>query len=157
MTTPVALAWIKPWMVVLTLTLVAAAGATAVYYTGESQHRRDRADIVRWERDALPAALDAERIEQSLRGEVRKGEPRLLLVALQHDQHTVATPPIPEIMRPAAAAYLDAVEKTQDSLQAYGTPSFERLQALAEAGFAAAKAALQTVLCRARLPACSSP
>src|SRR5437667_7834493 len=67
MATPKPIAWIKPWMVLAALTVVAAGGATAVYFAGEAQHRHDRADIVAWEARALPAARDASAVRDQLR------------------------------------------------------------------------------------------
>ena len=144
-------------MVVVFLTVVAVGGATGVYFAGEAQHRRDRADIVRWEARALPAARDAEARQRMLRGAMPAREIAETSVALQRDIDAIAAPPLPEIVRPAAAAYVEAIMKTAVSLQVVGSASFGRAQSQARAAFAAAAAAEQTLVCRARLPACSRP
>jgi hypothetical protein len=154
-TTLRAFAWIKPWMVVGALTAVAAAGATGVYYVGEAQHRRDRADIVRWEARALPAANDASTLQRSLRAAMPVTETSRLRSRLQVDLDAIAGEPLPDIVKPAAAAYADAIRKTEASLDAIGTAGFEAVQTRANAAFGAAAAAVQTLVCRARLPACS--
>src|SRR2546430_17437256 len=86
---PKPLAWIKPWMVLAALTVVAAGGATAVYFAGEGQHRRDRADIFAWEARALPAARDASAVRDQLRATMpaeQNSEPR---ARLAHDPNTL--------------------------------------------------------------------
>ena len=144
-------------MVVGFLTVVALGGATGVYFAGEAQHRRDRADIVRWEARALPAARDAETRQEALRPTMPAAQVGEIRTALQRDIDAIVAAPLPEIVRPAAAAYVEAIRKTAASLEAVGSASFERAQAQARSAFAAAAAAEQTLVCRARLPACSSP
>jgi len=156
-TTPRPLAWIKPWMVVASLTVVAAVGATAVYFAGEAQHRRDRSDIVRWEARALPAGRDASALQQSLRASMPAATIGQLRSRLQRDLDAITRPPLPDIVKPPAAAFVDAIRRTQASLQAVGSPSFQAAQARAAAAFRTALAAVRTVECRARLPACSIP
>jgi len=156
-TTPRAFAWIKPWMVVVTLVVVAAVGATAVYFVGEAQHRRDRADILRWEARALPAAEDASALQQSLLASMPVAEIVQLRSRLQRDLDAISRSPLPDIVKPAAAAYVDAIRKTEGSLEAIGTSAFPVVQNRAKAAFAAGAAAVQTLVCRARLPACASP
>lgn len=156
-TTHRVLAWIKPWMVVASLIVAAAVGATAVYYAGEAQHRRDRSDILRWETRALPAATDASQLQQSLRASMQVAEIVPLRTRLQHDLDAITGTPLPEIVRPPAAAYAEAIRRTEASLEAIGTPSFGAAQVRAKAAFATAATAVQTLECRARLPACSSP
>ena len=150
-------AWIKPWMVVVTLTLVAAGGATTVFFVGEAQHRRDRADILRWEARALPAAQDAAVLQQSLRRSIPVDEIVQLRSRLQRDLDAITRAPLPDIVKPAAAAYVDAIRKTEGSLEAIGTGAFEVVQNRAKTAFTAAAAAVQTLVCRARLSACASP
>ena len=157
MTTPRAFAWIKPWMVVAFLTVVAAAGATGVCYAGEAQHRRDRADIIRWEARALPAARDASSLQRSLRAKMPVAEIVRLRTRLQDDVAAITASPLPDIVKPPAAAYVEAIRRTEASLEAIGTPSFPGAQARAAAAFRDAAAAVQTVVCRAPLPDCSSP
>lgn len=144
-------------MVVGLLTLVAAGGATAVYFAAQAQHRRDRADILRWEARALPAARDAEMLQRSLRSSMPVAEIVRLRTALQHDLDAIIGAPLPEIVRPPAAAYQEALRRTEASLEAIGTASFAAAQARANEAFNAASAAVQTLVCRARLPGCSSP
>ena len=144
-------------MVVATLTLVAAGGATTVYFVGEAQHRRDRADILRWEGRALPATKDASAVQQSLRASMHVTEIVRLRSRLQRDLDAITRAPLPDIVKPAAAAYVDAIRKTEGSLEAIGTPAFQVVQGRAQAAFVAAGDAVQTILCRARLPDCSSP
>ena len=156
-TTPRALAWIKPWMVVVALTILAAGGATTVYFVGEAQHRRDRADILRWEARALPAAEDASALQQSLRASMQVAQIVQLRSRLQRDLDAITRAPLPDIVKAAAAAYVDAIRKTEGSLEAIGTAAFQVVQNRAKAAFVAAAAAVQTLVCRARLPACTSP
>ena len=152
-----ALAWIKPWMVVVTLVAVAAIGATAVYFVGEAQHRRDRADILRWEARALSAAEDASALQQSLRAAMPVVEIVQLRSRLRRDLDAITRAPLPDIVKPAAAAYVDAIRKTESSLEAIGTSAFPIVQNRARAAFAAGARAVQALVCRARLPACPSP
>jgi len=144
-------------MVAVTLVAVAAIGATSVYFAGEAQHRRDRADILRWEARALPAASDASALQQSLRASMPVAEIVPLRSRLQRDLDAITGAPLPDIVKPAAAAYLDALKKTEASLEAIGTSNFQSVQNRAKAAFAAAVVAVQALVCRARLPACSSP
>jgi hypothetical protein len=143
-------------MIAVTLTAVAAAGATAVYYAGEAQHRRDRADISRWEARALPAAQDAAAIQRTLRASLTGPEIARLRARLRADAASITASPLPDVVKPAAAAYLDAIRKTEASLGAAGI-AFQGAQNIARAAFVAADAAVQTLVCRARLPACSNP
>ncbi len=141
----------------MTLTVVAAAGATAVYFAGEAQHRRDRSDIVRWESRALPAARDAERVQRSVRASMRAADVASARATLQRDLAAIVAAAVPEIVRPAAAAYVDAIKETQTSLEAVGTPKFEKAQRRATAAFAAAEGAVRSLLCRANLAGCVRP
>jgi hypothetical protein len=144
-------------MVVGTLVVVAAIGATAVYFAGEAQHRRDRADILRWEARALPAAEDASALQQSLRASMPVAEIVRLRSRLQRDLDAITRAPLPDIEKPPAAAYVDAIRRTEASLEAIGTSAFQPVQDRAKAAFVAAAAAVRTLVCRARLPACASP
>ena len=155
-TTPRLLARIKPWMVVVSLTVVAAVGATAVYFAGEAQHRRDRSDIIRWEARALPAGRDASALQQSLRASMPVTKIVQLRSRLTRDLEAITRAPLPDIVKPPAAAFVDAIRGTEASLEAIGSPSFQAAQTRAAAAFRAATAAVEVVECRARLPACSS-
>ena len=157
MTTPRVFAWIKPWMVVATLTVVAAAGATGVYYAGEAQHRRDRTDILRWEARALPAARDASDLQRSLQATTPQAQIGRLRTRLRDDLAAITGSPLPDIVKPPTAAYVEAIRRTEASLDAVGSPSFQAAQTRAAAAFHDAAAAVQTVVCRAHLPGCSSP
>jgi hypothetical protein len=144
-------------MVVAFLTIVAAAGATSVYFVGESQHRRDRTDILRWEARALPAAADAISIEDGLHADMSVAEVVSARTALQRDLTTITRRPLPEIVRPAVAAYIEAFRRAEAALAAVGTTSFLAAKGRATAAFDTAAAAVQTLVCRARLPACVTP
>jgi hypothetical protein len=157
MATPKQLAWIKPWMVVATLTAIAAGGATAVYFAGEAQHRRDRADIIAWEARALPAARDASKLRDRLRATMPLAQIIAARAALGRDLNTLTAAPLPEVVRPAAAAYTEAIRRTETTLEAVGTPSFGEAWRRAGAAFTAAATAEQDLVCRARLPACLRP
>jgi hypothetical protein len=157
MPAPKAFAWIKPWMVVAALTTVAAGGATAVYYAGESQHRRDRADIVRWEARALPAATEAATVRASLTTSMPAAAIANARSTLQRDLAAIVSPPLPEIVRPAAAAYESAISKTLAALNAIGSPGFSLASQGASAAFEQAARTEQTLVCRARLPVCREP
>jgi hypothetical protein len=150
-------AWIKPWMVVASLTVIAAGGATAVYFAGEAQHRRDRADIVAWEARALPAAIDA----AGLRGRLSSTMSLPSIVSarsrLGRDLKTLTGRPIPEIVRPTVAAYVEAIRRTEAALEAVGTPSFAEAWRRAGAAFEAAMTTEHALVCKARLPACAGP
>ena len=148
---------IKPWMVAATLTLVAASGATAVYYGAQAQHRRDRNDILRWEARALPAAHDAEARVQALRATLRSADIARVRAALGNDLEAITRAPLPEIVRPPAAAYVEALKRSEAVLEAIGTASFEAALTRAKAAFVAARSAVQTLDCKGRLPACSNP
>jgi hypothetical protein len=157
MATPRLLAWIKPWMVVASLTVIAAGGATAVYFAGEAQHRRDRADIIAWEARALPAAKDAAAVRDRLRGTMPPIEIKAARRALARDMSTLIAPPLAGVVRAAAAAYAEAIRRTQAALDAVGTASFADAWRLAGTAFARATTAEQDLACRARLPACGRP
>jgi len=59
-------------------------------------------------------------------------------------------------VKPPAAAYVEAIRRTEASLEAIGTPSFPGAQVRAAAAFRDAAAAVQVVVCRAHLSGCSS-
>ena len=154
---PRALAWVKPWMVVASLTVIAAGGATAVYFAGEAQHRRDRVDIIAWEARALPAARDASAVRDRLRDTMPPAEIVAARGELERDLHALIAASLAEVVRPAAAAYVDAIRRTVAALEAVGTSSFAEAWRRAGAGFTAAATAEQDLVCRARLPACARP
>jgi hypothetical protein len=144
-------------MVVALLVVVAVVGATAVYLAGEAQHRRDRRDVVRWEHDGLPAARDAETLQRALRPTMISTEIAAGRGRLEQDARAIVGAAGPEVVRPAAAAWLEAIKKTEASLMAVGTPSFSGQQTRATAAFEVAESAEHTLVCRARLPGCSGP
>jgi hypothetical protein len=150
-------AWIKPWMVVVSLSLIAVVGATAVYFAGEAQHRRDRADIIAWEARAHPAARDALAVRNRLRRTMASTEIVGERAELERDLKLLIAAPLPEVVRPAASAYAEAIRKTEAALEAVGTPSFARVWRRAGVAFAAAATSEQNLVCRARLPACARP
>jgi hypothetical protein len=154
---PRVLAWIKPWMVVASLTAIAAGGATAVYFAAEAQHRRDRADITAWEARALPAAIGASMVRVRLGSTM---SPPSIIAArseLQRDLDALTRPPIPGIVRPTLLAYEEAIRRTEAALEAVGTPSFAETWRRAGEAFAVAITTEHTLVCRARLPACAGP
>jgi hypothetical protein len=157
MATPRMLAWIKPWMVVVSLTAIAAGGATAVYFAGEAQHRRDRADIIAWQARALPAAIDASMVRVRLSSTMSLPSIIAARSELQRDLDSLTAPPIPEIVRPTLSAYEEAIRRTEAALEAAGTPSFAEALRRAGAAFALAKTTEHALVCRARLPACTKP
>jgi hypothetical protein len=154
MTTPRVLAWIKPWMVVASLTAIAAGGATAVYFAGEAQHRLDRADIVAWEARALPAVRDAATVRGRLRTTMSSSEIIAARGVLDRDLNILVASPLPGVVRAAAAAYAEAIRRMEAALEAVGTPSFQEAWRRAEAAFSSAATSEQDLVCRARLPAC---
>lgn len=154
MPVPGSLAWIKPWMVVLALTVVAASGATAVYFAGEAQHRRDRADIVRWEARALSAAEDAAAVRDSLTSSMPAASLASARAALQRDAAAIVEQPIPEIVRPTAAAYQTAISKTLATLDVVGSAQFQAAWRAAGIAFKQAARTEQDLVCKARLPNC---
>jgi len=141
-------------MVVLTLTIVAAGGATAVYFTAEAQHRRDRADIVRWEGRAVPAARDAASVRSTLRGTMSPDQVSATRARLQRDLDAIVSPPLPEIVRPAAAAYQAAISETAAALDFLGTSKFDEALNRAALAFDEAARTEQVLVCRAELPSC---
>jgi len=149
--------WVKPWMVVASLTVIAAGGATAVYFAGEAQHRRDRADIIAWEARALSAARDASAVRDRLRATMPPAQIFAARAALGSDLTALTAPPLAEVVRPAAAAYAEAIRRTQAALEAVGTPSFAKAWRRAGVAFTIAATSEQDLVCRARLPACSRP
>jgi hypothetical protein len=144
-------------MVVASLTVIAAGGATAVYFGGEAQHRRDRADITAWELRALPAAKDAAAVRDRLRATMPLTEIIAARRMLQRDLNTLIAPPLAGVVRPAAAAYAEAIKRTEAALEAVGSSSFAEAWRRAGTAFAAAAASEQNLVCRARLPACARP
>jgi hypothetical protein len=154
MATPRVLAWIKPWMVVASLTAIAAGGATAVYFAGEAQHRRDRADIIAWEARALPAAQEAAAVPGRLRASMPRAEIVAARTVLERDLNALIESPLPGVVRAAAAAYAEAIRRTEAALDAVGTPSFDEARRRASAAFMTAATSEQDLVCRARLPAC---
>jgi len=144
-------------MVVVSLSLVAAAGATAVYFAGEAQHRRDRADIIAWEARALPAARQASAVRNRLRGTMSPTEIAAARAELERDLTAVIAAPLPEVVRPAASGYAAAIQKTEAAIEAVGTSSFAEAWRKAGAAFAAAATSEQNLVCRARLPSCARP
>jgi hypothetical protein len=142
-------------MVVASLTAIAAGGATAVYFAGEAQHRRDRADIVAWEARALPAAKDAAAVRARLRGTMPLAEIVAARGVLERDLSTVIASPLAGVVRAAAAAYAEAIRRTEATLEAVGTSAFEEAWRRAGSAFAAAVTSEQDLVCRARLPACA--
>jgi hypothetical protein len=157
MATPRLLPWIKPWMVVASLTAIAAGGATAVYFAGEAQHRRDRKDIVAWEARALPAARDAASVRDRLRATMPLPEIIGARRLLERDLNTLIAPPLAGVIRPVAAAYAEAIRRTEATLEAVGSSSFASAWRRAGTAFAAAATSEQNLVCRARLPACARP
>jgi hypothetical protein len=155
MSTPRVLAWIKPWMVVASLTVIAAGGATAVYFAGEMQHRRDRADIIAWEARALPAAKDAAAVPDRLRATMPLPDILAARRNLERDLSTVIASPLPGVVQEVAAAYAEAIRRTEAALDGVGMPSFAQAQRRAAAAFMAAATAEQDLVCRAHLPACA--
>jgi hypothetical protein len=149
--------WVKPWMVVASLTVIAAGGATAVYFAGEAQHRRDRVDIIAWEKRALPAARDASAVRDRLRATMPLAQIIAARAALGRDLNALTAAPLPEVVRPAAAAYAEAIRRTEATLEAVGTPLFAEAWRRAGVAFTAAATSEQDLVCRARLPACSRP
>jgi len=141
-------------MVVASLTVIAAGGATAVYFAGEAQHRRDRKDIIAWEARALPAVADASAIRNRLRATMPPPEIIAARGVLERDVNTVIGSPLPGVVRPAAAAYAEAIRMTEAALEAVGTSSFAEAWRRAGTAFAAAATFEQDLVCRARLPAC---
>jgi hypothetical protein len=144
-------------MIVASLTVIAAGGATAVYFAGEAQHRRDRRDIVVWESRALPAATDAAAVRERLRATMSLPEIIAARGVLQRDLNTLIAPPLPGVVQSAAAAYAEAIRGTEAALEAVGTSSFAEAWRRAGAAFAAAATFEQDLVCRARLPACARP
>src|SRR6266700_7770364 len=122
MSSPRWLAWIKPWMVAVVLTLVAAGGATGVYFSGQAQHRRDRAEILAWERNVLPAGVEAQQIQRSLE---HTGVDRAAArTSLARDRSVLLAGPVAEVVRPAVASYVTAIDKALVALDAAGTSGF---------------------------------
>jgi len=144
-------------MVVATLTAVAAAGATTVYFVGEAQHRRDRADITAWEARALSAAREASSVRDSLRAMMPLSAIVAARSTLTRDLNTITAAPLPGIVRPTVAAYVDAIRRTNAALDAVGSSSFAEAWRRAGAAFAAASTTEQNLVCKARLPACGGP
>ncbi|MGZ4203926.1 MAG: hypothetical protein ACXVES_01345 [Actinomycetota bacterium] len=149
MAPPRALAWIRPWMVAVVLTLIAAGGATAVFFSGEAQHRRDREDVRSWEARALPMAVHARLTEQHVaESGTDVASTRASLLA---DRSALVAAAVDEIVRPAARAYIDAIDKTLAALDAYGTSGFREALRAADNAFAQAEATERDLSCRAGL------
>jgi len=166
--------WIKPWIVVVTLALVAAAGATTVYFVARAQHDRDQRDIRAWLRDRYPAARRASELVTAQRSLLDRSPDKVATVVkislrrLNGDAAVLFMRPLPQIMSPVTVKYLAAIADTQDALtgahlaSADGTidqtekARFTALLNRAESAFKAADDAKRDLVCRARLPECST-
>ena len=161
-------------MIVVTLAIVAAGGATAVFFVADAQHDRDRADITAWLGSRFPVAQDALKVvgaQELLLAhplvEVRTTV-SIALVDLLKDQTALLRRPIPEILEPVTARYGSAIVSAIAALDAanaviddgiLGSGERERYAKLwrkAMSDFGAADAARRDLLCRARMPQCAA-
>jgi hypothetical protein len=164
--------WIKPWMVALTLTVVTAGGATAVFFVAHAQHESDRKDITRWLDTRYPTARHAVRllVAQDLLLEDSARRVRRIasasLASIKGDRMTLLEGPLPEILQPVTARYVDAITLAVEAfdaaraaaidgkLEPIESRDYRTLWIRASKSFDVADDAVRELLCRARLPSC---
>ena len=165
--------WIKPWMVAVALALVAAIGATAVFFAARAQHDRDSRDIRAWLSERLPAAQYAAHIVESRRSFLESSPRRIrvlvpiLLDGLDQAEMVLLEKPIAEIVQPLTSRYITALARASGAfnaardavmdgrLDAGEIARYARLWTLASDAFEAADEAEHDLVCRARLPECA--